>query len=226
LTSPVARAQLCDNARYWHGGINVLINNAGLNTFAFFEDLTADQIDMALAVNVLAPLHLCRELLPQLRTQEAATIVNIGSVFGSIGYPGYVAYSATKFAIRGFTEALRRELGDSRIAVKYLAPRATRTSINTAAVEEMNSRLGVSMDPPERVAAELVRLLQGRRRSVVVGWPEKLFVKLNALLPGIVDASVRKQLSIIRHFARRLRLPERPPEKIAAVSTQVGGEVI
>jgi hypothetical protein len=90
----------------------------------------------------------------------------------------------------------------------------------------MNSRLGVSMDPPERVAAELVRLLQGRRRSVVVGWPEKLFVKLNALLPGIVDASVRKQLSIIRHFARRLRLPERPPEKIAAVSTQVGGEVI
>jgi short-subunit dehydrogenase len=62
-------------------------------------------------------MHLCRDLLPSLRTRESAAIVNVGSVFGAIGFPGYVAYSATKFAIRGFSEALRRELADSRILV-------------------------------------------------------------------------------------------------------------
>ena len=67
-----------------------------------------------------------------LRAQPEARILNIGSVFGSIGYPGYAVYSATKFAMRGFTEALRRELSDTRIKVHYCAPRATRTGINTS----------------------------------------------------------------------------------------------
>jgi short-subunit dehydrogenase len=226
LTSPVARAQLCDAARGWHGGINVLINNAGLNPFALFEDLAPEQIDLTLAVNLQAPMHLCRDLLPQLRTREAATIVNVGSVFGAIGFPGYVAYSATKFAIRGFTEALRRELADSGVAVKYLAPRATRTTINTAAVEEMNSRLKVSMDPPERVARELVRLLLRRRHSVVVGWPERAFVRINAVLPGIVDRSIRRQLSTIQQFARRLRVPRQPSAAKATVSNQMGSSTV
>ena len=226
LTSPAARAQLCDAARGWHGGINVLVNNAGLNPFALFEDLAPEQIDLTLAVNLQAPMHLCRDLLPQLRAREAATIVNVGSVFGAIGFPGYVAYSATKFAIRGFTEALRRELADSGVAVKYLAPRATRTTINTAAVEEMNSRLKVSMDPPERVARELVRLLLRRRHSVVVGWPECVFVRINALLPGIVDRSIRRQLSTIQQFARRLRVPRQPSAGSAPVSNQMGSSTV
>jgi hypothetical protein len=101
-------------------------------------------------------------------------------VFGAIGFPGYVAYSTTKFALRGFTEALRRELAGSSVTVQYLAPRATRTPINSSAVERMNAELGVAMDPPERVARELAELLRTGRRSAVVGWPEKLFVRINA----------------------------------------------
>jgi short-subunit dehydrogenase len=226
LTSAAARAQLCESARRWHGGINVLINNAGLNPFALFEDLAPEQIDLTLAVNLQAPMHLCRELLPQLRTREAATIINVGSVFGSIGYPGYVAYSATKFAIRGFTEALRRELADSTVAVKYLAPRATRTSINPASVQEMNARLKVAMDPPERVAAELLRLLEGRRHSAVVGWPESVFVRINALLPRLVDRSIRRQLPIIRLFARRPRVESRARDPITPPSTEMGRSTV
>jgi short-subunit dehydrogenase len=202
LAQSASRATLCEVARHWHGGINVLINNAGLNPFAMYEDLTAEQLDQTLAVNLHAPMHLCRELLPWLKTRDSAAIVNVGSVLGSIGYPGYVAYSATKFAIRGFSEALRRELADSRVMVKYFAPRATRTAMNSSAVEEMNSRLKVAMDPPERVARELIALLRGGRYSAIVGWPEKAFVKVNAVLPGIVDRAVRGQLSIIRAFAR------------------------
>jgi short-subunit dehydrogenase len=226
LTSPVARRHLCETARDWHGGINVLINNAGLNPFALFEELAPEQIDMALAVNLQAPMHLCRDLLPQLRTRKEALIVNMGSVFGAIGYPGYVAYCATKFAMRGFTEALRRELADSDIAVKYLAPRATRTAINPPAVEQMNSRLKVAMDPPERVARELVHLLQRRRHSLVVGWPENLFVRINALLPAIIDRSIRRQLSIIRHYARKPRVAGPEPRELAPASVQMGTSTV
>jgi len=203
LVHSADRSTLCEFARQWHGGINVLINNAGLNTFSLYEDLSPDQLDQCLAVNVLAPMHLCRELLPWLKTRESAAIVNVGSVFGSIGYPGHVAYSATKFAIRGFSEALRRELADSRVRVQYLAPRATRTAMNSGAVEDMNSRLGIKMDSPERVARELIDLLESRRHAAVVGWPEKAFVKINAVLPALVDRAVRGQMPTIRAFADR-----------------------
>jgi len=124
-----------------------------------------------------------------------------------------VAYSATKFAVRGFSEALRRELADSRVMVKYLAPRSTRTAMNSTAVVEMNTRLKVTMDPPERVARELIALLKRRRNSAVVGWPEKAFVKVNAVLPGVVDRAVRGQLPLIRAFARGLRPQEIVPNE-------------
>jgi short-subunit dehydrogenase len=214
LAQPEARAGLCDLARRWHGGIDVLINNAGLNSFSMYEDLTPEQIDQCLSVNVHAPMHLCRELLPWLRTRDTAAIVNVGSVFGAIGLPGYATYAATKFAIRGFSEALRRELADSRVRVKHLAPRATRTAMNSSAVMEMNARLKVAMDPPERVARELIALLERPRFSAVVGWPEKFFVKLNAVLPGVVDRAIRGQLSIVRAFARRHSPGETSPMKI------------
>jgi short-subunit dehydrogenase len=158
-------------------------------------------------------MHLCRELLPSLKARESAVIVNVGSVFGAIGFPGNVAYSAAKFAIRGFSEALRRELADSRVMVKYLAPRATRTAMNSAAVEEMNSRLEVTMDPPERVARAFIKLLESRQNSAVVGWPEKAFVKVNAVLPGIVDRAIRGQLSIVRAAARGSRPQEIFPDE-------------
>lgn len=214
LTSAAGRARLCEHAQCWRGGVNVLVNNAGLNHFCLFEEQSPEQIDAALAVNVQAPLHLCRALLPHLGRQAEAQILNIGSVFGGIGYAGYVSYSATKFALRGFSEALRRELADSRISVRYLAPRATRTPINPPAVERMNAELGVAMDPPERVAVATCRMIEGRRLEAVVGWPEKLFVRLNALLPRLVDAALRRQLPLIRRHARSTAAPAAPAQPL------------
>jgi short-subunit dehydrogenase len=201
LTSGADRQRICSEAAGWRGGINVLVNNAGINHFRMFEDQPPDQLDLALAINVQAPIHLCHGMLPHLRRQPEACILNTGSVFGSIGYPGYAVYSATKFAVRGFTEALRRELADTNVRVHYVAPRATRTGINTSAVERMNAELGVAMDPPELVAKAVCDMLAGGRAEAVLGWPEKLFARLNGVLPRVVDGALRKQLPVIRRYA-------------------------
>ena len=99
LTSAADRAAALPPRRAaWRGGINVLVNNAGVNHFSMFADQPPEQLDLAVAINLLAPMHLCRELLPHLLRQPEACILNTGSVFGAIGYPGYAVYSATKFA--------------------------------------------------------------------------------------------------------------------------------
>lgn len=198
VSRPEDRREIIEMARSWRGGVNVLINNAGLSTPGMFDSISADDVEHAFAVNALAPMHLCRGLLPYLRHQPAAHIVNIGSVFGAIGYPGQTVYSATKFALRGFSEALRRELADTSVRVHYLAPRATRTQFNGAAVESLNAELGVATDPPERVAASLRQLIESERAEAVIGWPEKLFVRINAVLPWVVDRSLVGQLPAIR----------------------------
>lgn len=201
LTRSSDRRELSAAAAAWRGGVNVLINNAGVNHFHMFADQPPEQFDLAIAINLQAPMHLCHELLPHLQRQREACILNTGSVFGAIGYPGYAVYSATKFAMRGFTEALRRELADTNVSVRYVAPRATRTSINTSAVERMNDELGVAMDPPELVAKAVCDMLAGSRVEAVIGWPEKLFARLNGVLPRLVDGALRKQLPVIRRYA-------------------------
>ena len=207
LTSAPDRQRLCEEAVRWRGGVNVLLNNAGINHFRMFEDQPPEQVDLAVAINLLAPLHLCRGLLAHLKAQPDACILNTGSVFGSIGYPGYAVYSATKFAVRGFTEALRRELADTVVKVHYVAPRATRTGINSSAVERMNAELGVAMDPPERVARAVCDMLERGNPEAVVGWPEKLFARINGVLPRLVDGALRKQLPVIRRYASEPAAP-------------------
>lgn len=181
------------------GGIDVLINNAGASQFA----LTAEQdYEKQISLNLLAPMQLCQSMLPILQQKPAATIVNIGSAFGSIGYPGFSGYCASKFGLRGYTEALKRELSSKQLRVCYFAPRATQTAINTAAVVAMNQELGNAMDSPDAVAAELLTQLKTGQPRRFVGWPEKLFARLNGLLPELVDNAIGSKLAVILKYAR------------------------
>ena len=98
--------------------------------------------------------------------------------------PYAAAYAASKFALRGFSEALRREMADTGVGVLYVAPRATRTSMNSAQAVALNSALKVAMDPPESVADAVLRAIELDRSELYLGWPEKFFVRLNGLLPS------------------------------------------
>ena len=183
------------------GGINLLINAAGVNHFAMLEQLDDSEINGMLAVNISAPICLTKLLLPLLKQADSATVVNVGSTYGSIGYPGYASYCATKFALRGFSEALRRELADTRVGVLYVAPRATRTTMNSPAAQALNDALKASVDDPQAVAAAVIHAIAGDRRDLYLGWPERFFVRLNSLLPNLVDRGLRKQLPLIRRLS-------------------------
>lgn len=202
ITDATARERLARRARGFEGGIDVLINNAGVNALSRFDDQSAADIEALVQTNLLAPMLLTRTLLPHLLAQPAARLLNVGSVLGSIGMPGQTVYSTTKFGLHGFTEALRRECAGTPLEVLYLAPRATRTAMNGDAACRMNEELGVAMDPPEQVARRAMALLAGSRRERFIGWPERLFVKLNALAPRLVDGALGKQRPVVEAYLR------------------------
>jgi short-subunit dehydrogenase len=184
-------------------GINLLVNNAGVGAFTAFAEQDESEMDRILATNVLAPMRLTRRLLPALLAQPSAVIVNVGSIMGYLGYPGCAAYCASKFALRGFGEALRRELADTRVRVMYLAPRTTRTAMNGAGLDALNAELGNASDSPEVVAAALAALLSQPTAERRLGLPESLFARINQVAPALVDRALRRQLPCIqRHLAK------------------------
>ncbi|MCB1649750.1 MAG: SDR family oxidoreductase [Pseudomonadales bacterium] len=183
--------------------VDILINNAGAGEFNWLEDSSSEAITDLLELNLNVPIQLTRLLLPVLKTRPEAAVINIGSALGSIGYPGYSVYSASKFGLRGFSEALRRELADTAVQVMHLSPRATRTALNSNRVVAMNEAMGVAMDAPEYVARTLVeRIREDRWSAQVLGWPERFYAWVNACAPAMTDGSIRKQLARIRGFAQ------------------------
>ncbi|WP_020653181.1 SDR family oxidoreductase [Massilia niastensis] len=185
------------------GGINLLVNNAGVSDFHAFETQSPGAIRKMVETNLLAPMLLTRALLPLLARAPAAQIVNIGSVLGSLGFPGFAAYGAAKAGLAGFTQALRRELSDTAIAVRHFAPRSTRTPINSAQVDAMNRALGTAQDSPDAVAEAFLAFLEETGWQRILGRKESFLVLLNKLAPGLPDSAIRKQLGQIRKYLPR-----------------------
>jgi short-subunit dehydrogenase len=221
LTTVAGRDAIARAAANVPRGVDLLINNAGVGEFAWFVDQGDEAVARILGVNALAPMLLTRRLLPTMQLQPSATIVNVGSIFGYLGYPGCTAYSASKFALRGFTEALRRELSDGPVRVLYFAPRATRTALNSDSLTALNDALGVAMDAPSQVADQLVRLLRRPVRERLLGMPEKVFARINQLVPALIDSGLRKRLAVIRDYARGR--PPRPTRPATPIHSSEGG---
>ncbi len=120
--------------------MSVLINNAGVALHGNFADITLAEFDWLMNINFWGVIHGCKFFLPLLRNASSARIVNISSVFGLIGPPGQTAYSASKFAIRGFSESLREELRSSGIRVTCVHPAGIATSIATKARAGVHTR--------------------------------------------------------------------------------------
>jgi len=183
------------------GGIDILINLAGVLDFKRFEDTDPGMIQRILAVNVEAPMQLVREVLPRMISQRAGRIVKIGSMFGSIGFPCFAVYSASKFALRGFSQALRRELNGTGVGVTYVSPRAVKTPLNPDVVNLMAERGMMHMDDAQCVAESIVQAIEKDKNEAYLGFPEKLFARINGVFPGLVDQGIAKQVPDILKYA-------------------------
>jgi len=186
--------------------IDSVIHCAGQNRFSGLANMSVAELDAQLGVNLRSAMLVARHFAPKFEKAGSGALVFVGSTFGSIGFPGYTAYCATKFGLRGFTEALRRELADTAVQVVYVAPRATATEMNPEVVNELNRALGNSVDTPETVASEILKAMENGDRRRFLGWPEKLFVVINGILPRLVDNAMLKKLPLIQRFLKGGRL--------------------
>ena len=199
LTQPEGIAATVHAAREF--GVNVLVNNAGIGSFGMFEQQDWPDVEQILATNLQAPMRLTHAMLPMLRSRAQAAIISIGSTFGSLPFPGFAAYSAAKSGLRGFSQALRRELSDSSVAVIHLAPRAIDTPMNSAEVNELNRALGNSSDSPAAVARQVLSALEFGRGEHHFGFPEKIFAWLNGIAPSLIDRALAGKLPLIKRLS-------------------------
>ncbi|WP_374325905.1 SDR family oxidoreductase [Azonexus sp.] len=184
-------------------GANILINNAGVASFGLLAEQEWNDVERILATNLGAPIRLTQALLPWLTQQPEAAVVNIGSTFGSVPFAGFTAYSAAKAGLRGFSQALRRELADSTVRVIHVAPRAIDTPINPPAVRALNRALGSATDTPETVARHVLAMLANDVAEGHIGFPERFFAWLNGFAPGLVDQGLRGKLAKIKQHATK-----------------------
>lgn len=193
---------IAEAAKQAVGHIDILINLAGMMSFRCFEDEDIATVERIIEVNLLGAMRLTRHLLPDMLERNSGRIINVGSVFGSIGFAYFSTYSASKFGLRGFSEALRRELHDTNIRVMYLAPRAVKTALNTGRIMRMNEATKTNMDTPERIVERILRAVDNDRKEVYIGFPESFFVQINLRFPRLVDKALAAQNRIARTFAK------------------------
>lgn len=207
VVTPDGQARILETAKAMRPAPSALVIAHAQGAFGLFEEQDPESMGRLVQTNLIAPMQLIRLLLPTLKMQEQAAVAVVGSTFGSLAFPGFASYSASKFGLRGLTEALAREYADSPVRFQYLSPRATRTPFNSAAVDALNEELKVASDAPADVARQLVQALEKGVPRLQLGWPEKLFARLNGLVPGLVDRSLRANLPVIQRHARRPRPP-------------------
>jgi NAD(P)-dependent dehydrogenase (short-subunit alcohol dehydrogenase family) len=178
-----------DEAVAAHGGVDLVVNNAGVSVTGTLEEQSIDDLRWIVGVNFWGVVHGCKAFLPHLRRRPEGHLVNVSSVFGLIGLPTQSSYCATKFAVRGFSEALWAELADSRIGVTVVHPGGVRTNIvrasrtaDPAAKARMVERFERQTIPPELVAEQIARgvergALRVRvcRETYAVDWAKRLF---------------------------------------------------
>lgn len=156
-----------------HGRVELLVNNAGVTIYAALDQTTPEELERIVAVNFMAVVHGCQVFLPVLRQAERGHVVNVASMAGFAGFPFQTLYCATKFAVRGLSEALRAELAGTRVAVTCVMPGTTATGIIASAASRdpiMTAKLGALLQrhggSPDKLARRVVRGVRWNRFAV------------------------------------------------------------
>lgn len=171
-----------------------LVNNAGVGVIGTFDQLSIEDFEWLIGINLWGVIYGCHAFLPVLKQQSSAHIVNISSVFGLVGVPEQTAYTASKFAVRGFTESLRHELADTSVAVSCVHPGGIKTNI------VRNARIGettpqewknqgarffdkVAHTTPEEAAEVIVKGIKSKNPKILIGKDAKTINLVSRLFP-------------------------------------------
>lgn len=174
------------------GGIDVLINNAGVSMRALFEDAEIEALRKVVDINLWGTVNCTKYALPYI-TKARGSIIGISSIAGFRGLPGRTGYSASKFAVNGFLEALRTELLQSGVNVMWVCPGFTTSNIRRAALNSKGQAHGeTSMDEGKMMSAEecaqhIVKAIHKRKRTLILTNTGKKTVWLNKLFPALAD---------------------------------------
>ena len=198
LADPAGLCELCETLR--QRPVDMLVNVAGVQYFGPYERQEPDSLRLGFAVNLVAPAALIHAVLPQMRSRGSGHIVNVGSILGSINYPHFAAYSSSKAGLRGLSDGLRRELAGLGIHVTHIAPRAVRTALNNQNVERFFHLSGMKADDPDKVARLVADAIVRRRTLLEIGFRERFLVRLNSLLPRLIDLGLSGQTAKARQL--------------------------
>ncbi|TMV48969.1 SDR family oxidoreductase [Paenibacillus mesophilus] len=199
-----------------YGRVDVLVNNAGFALGGFVEELTMEDWRLQMETNFFGVVAMTRAVLPIMRGQRSGTIVNIGSVSGRVGFPGYAPYAASKFAVEGFSESLRHEMSPFGVRIVLVEPGAYKTPIwnkglanirtspdspygrKLQAVLKYSERAAAAAPDPRQVAGLVGRIAVSRspRLRYALGKGARLTLWGKALLPwkwfeGVIRQALR-----------------------------------
>jgi NAD(P)-dependent dehydrogenase (short-subunit alcohol dehydrogenase family) len=191
-----AVAAFPDSVLAAHGRADLLFNNAGVAIGGTFEQVAEEDFDWLMEINFWGVVRMTRAFLPLLRSSDQARIVNISSIFGIIAPPGQTAYCASKFAVRAFSESLRRELEaeGAKIGVTVVHPGGVNTSIaknarpprgvNDPDLEAQKARFEKFLRmPPEQAGEIIVAGVEKERPRVLVGGDARFMAVVERLAP-------------------------------------------
>jgi short-subunit dehydrogenase len=179
------------------GGIDILINNAGISMRALLKDASVEVFRKTMDVNFFGALY-CTKLALNSLIERKGTIVGISSVAGFRGLPGRSGYSASKFALNGWLEAIRTELIEDDVHVMWISPGFTRSNIRNVALNATGNAQGESplnedkLMSPEECAQHILKAIFKKKRTLVLTGNGKQAVFMNRFFPSLADKLVHK----------------------------------
>jgi len=196
VTCAIDRQRMAEAARQHFGGLDVLVNNAGVGATGHFAEVGPERLRQIMEVNFFGVTETTRVCLPLLREGRTPAILNVSSIAGKRGIPARSEYSASKFAVQGFSEALRAELVKDGIDVLVVNPGLTRTNFSKNMIEQ---KAKLQMDhlrgmTAEAVAVAALRALERGRNEINLSLGGKLIVFVSRFFPRLADFIARRKV--------------------------------
>ena len=194
ITDSEHRQRVVDEVQDRYGGLDALVNNAGISAIGMFADARADRLRQIMEVNFFSAVEMTRLALPLLRKGIRPIIVNVSSVLGHRALPKKTEYCASKFALHGFSDSLRAELVKEKIDVLLVCPGSTSTELFDVVIEkteELNWERWSKM-PAKKVAQKTVRAMRKGKQEIIMSKMGKFIVCLDRAIPRLANRWIAK----------------------------------